>query len=92
MVSEMVTNAVRHGSGAIRVRISRHCGRLHVEVHDHGPGRPVWRQPTDTDESGRGLIAIVGLADLYGGGFGVEEDAHGDGKTVHAWISLADGP
>jgi signal transduction histidine kinase len=83
IISEVVTNAIRHGTGPVRTRISRDGGRLRIEVHDHGPGRPVWREPDLEDETGRGLGLIDGLIEPHGGERGVTEDAVGHGKTVH---------
>src|SRR5487761_1234760 len=54
VVSELVTNAIRHGRGLVRMRISRDTSYLHVEVHDDGSGRPVRRPVTVKDESGHG--------------------------------------
>src|ERR1039458_5037504 len=50
IVSELVTNAVRHAEGPIEVRVSYTCGDLWAEVHDQGTGRPV-RQHATTDRS-----------------------------------------
>ena len=42
IVSELATNALRHGAGPITVRLAyTQDGDLWLEVHDHGPGRPV---------------------------------------------------
>jgi len=38
MVSELVTNAVRHGHGTITLRADLCQDRLRVEVADEGPG------------------------------------------------------
>jgi signal transduction histidine kinase len=89
IVSELVTNAIRHGDGEIQVRMSHACGDLRVEVHDDGAGRPVRRQPTADDESGRGLALVDGLIGLHGGRLGVTDDAAGHGKTVYVVICLA---
>ena len=89
IVSEYVTNALRHGEGPIRVRISFDGGHLRIEVHDDGAGRPVRRPVTAEDESGRGLELVDGLLALQGGQRTVREDDAGAGKTVGAVIRLA---
>jgi anti-sigma regulatory factor (Ser/Thr protein kinase) len=89
IVSEFVTNALRHGEGPIRVRISCNVSHLHIEVHDDGSGRPVRRPVTVKDESGHGLELIDGLLAEEGGRRTVLEDATGAGKTVCAALSLA---
>src|ERR1700722_42783 len=91
ILSELVTNAICHGAGPVTTRIFHDRGHLHMEVHDDGPGRPVWRQASAEDESGRGLALIDGLIKLYSGSLGVEDDADGDGKTVYASVCLAGG-
>jgi|SRR5215467_6239386 len=92
VVSELVTNAIRHGDGEIQFRMSYARGDLRVEVHDGGTGRPVRRQPTAEDESGRGLALLDGLIGLYGGRRGTMNDGRGHGKTVYVVIHLAAGP
>jgi len=91
IISELVTNAILHGEGPVKARISCGSGHLHVQVHDDGPGRPVRRQAKTDDDSGRGLEVIDGLLELYGGSRDVEDDDAGGGKTVHVAICLAGG-
>jgi signal transduction histidine kinase len=81
ILSELVANAISHGTGLVETRISYSSGLLRMEVHDNGPGRPVRR----------GLTVIYGLLDLHGGTLGVEDDADGDGKTVYVSVCLAGG-
>jgi anti-sigma regulatory factor (Ser/Thr protein kinase) len=90
IISELVTNAIRHGTGPIETRISCEGRHLHVEVHDDGPGRPVRRHATAEDESWRGLTVIDGLMQPYGGSLVVVNDETGDGKTVCVSIHLPD--
>jgi anti-sigma regulatory factor (Ser/Thr protein kinase) len=89
IVSEFVTNALRHGEGRIRVRVSFDGVHLRIEVHDDGSGRPVRRPVTVGDENGHGLELIDGLLSEEGGQRTVLEDATGPGKTVCAAIRLA---
>ena len=89
IVSELVTNAVRHGAGQALTRITWDARRLRVEVHDDGPGRPRRRHATVSDECGRGLAVIDGLLEPYGGSLGVEDDTRGEGKTVYVILCLA---
>lgn len=87
IVSELVTNSLRHGHGPVSVRLSYAGGVLRTEVHDHGTGRPVRRNAGSDDEDGRGLALLSELAGLHDGELGVIED-HGDpGKTVY--VNLA---
>jgi anti-sigma regulatory factor (Ser/Thr protein kinase) len=89
IVSEFVTNALRHGEGPIRVRISCDSSHLRIEVHDDGAGRPVRRPVTEEDEFGHGLQIIDGLLAMEGGLRTVLEDDTSSGKTVCAALSLA---
>jgi anti-sigma regulatory factor (Ser/Thr protein kinase) len=89
IVSEYVTNALTHGEGPIKVRISCDGGYLSIEVHDDGPGRPVRRPVTARSESGRGLEVVDGLLALQGGRRTLRDDDAGAGKTVGAVIRVA---
>ncbi|WLW55377.1 ATP-binding protein [Streptomyces sp. YU58] len=80
LASEVLTNAVQHGEGPIRLRLSLTEGELTVEVTDRGPGRPRRRHAGSADESGRGLELLDTLAASWG-----TRPAE-DGKTV--WFTL----
>lgn len=86
VVSELVTNAVRHGDGRVRMRMSVAADQLRVEVHDDGCGRPIRRHAGVADESGRGLELLGDLAVLHDGELGVTDDEPGYGKTV--WFAV----
>jgi anti-sigma regulatory factor (Ser/Thr protein kinase) len=68
VVSELFTNAVRHGTGEVSVRIALDDGVVRVEVADGGGGRPVERvpDPTGRDPGGWGLRLVGQLADEWG--------------------------
>ncbi|MFD9571567.1 ATP-binding protein [Streptomyces sp. NPDC059982] len=91
LLSELVTNAVRH-SGAppgrdIGVRVARYAGVLRVEVADAGD--LVELAPGDAgewDERGRGLRIVAALADRWG----QCPRRHGIGKAV--WAEIGWGP
>jgi len=65
VVTELATNALRHGTGPIGISLCYSGHDLRTEVHDHGTGRPVRRQTTADDEQGRGLELLDGLIDFY---------------------------
>ena len=88
VVTELVTNALRHGAGPIDVSLSVTGNELRTEVHDYGAGRPVRRRTTVDDEQGRGLELLDRLIDLNGGARGVVDDTDGPGKTVYVELSL----
>ncbi|MCX5206728.1 ATP-binding protein [Streptomyces sp. NBC_00237] len=68
VVSELVTNAIRHGKAQhpVELRVSYSADKLHVQVTD-GSSTPARLRPvSDDDESGRGLYLVDGLADDWG--------------------------
>ncbi|MGW1541269.1 SpoIIE family protein phosphatase [Streptomyces sp. NPDC002309] len=65
IVSELVTNAVRHSTGPVGLRLIRHR-TLTCEVHDTGDSTPRRRRPRSTDESGRGLLLVDELSRRWG--------------------------
>jgi anti-sigma regulatory factor (Ser/Thr protein kinase) len=69
-VSELVTNAVRHGhanGGSVELAMDYQPGRLRVEVVDGGNGFvPVPRDPDPTAPGGWGLVVVDQLADRWG--------------------------
>lgn len=84
IVSELTTNALRHGAGPITVRLSyASYSDLWLEVHDQGRGRPVLRKTTADDEQGRGLALLDALMDLHRGIRGIADDPSSPGKSIY---------
>ncbi|MER6538116.1 ATP-binding SpoIIE family protein phosphatase [Streptomyces sp900105755] len=79
LVSEIVTNAVRHASRPISLRLLR-TDVLRCEVGDDVPQLPRLRQAKATDEHGRGLYLVHRLARRWG------TTRLGTGKIV--WFEL----
>ncbi|MFE0631877.1 SpoIIE family protein phosphatase [Streptomyces sp. NPDC058864] len=65
IVSELVTNAVRHASGPINLRLKRHQV-LTCEVSDNDACAPRIRNAATTDENGRGLFLVTQLSRRWG--------------------------
>lgn len=82
LASELITNALRHGSGCITLLVTRERGRIRVDVADESAAEPTPRAATLEDESGRGLLIVKTLAHEWGS----ETLPQGGGKTV--WFSL----
>lgn len=84
LVSELVTNSLRHATGPIEVSLVRPTGTdgvLRVEVSDPLPEFPRERIARPEDESGRGLQLVASAARRWG------TRPVGAGKTV--WFELA---
>jgi anti-sigma regulatory factor (Ser/Thr protein kinase) len=81
IVSELVTNALRHASSPSRVALSATDSCLRIEVADDGPGSAVRRQAVPEDTSGRGLMLVEAMADRWG--------SHHDGHEHVVWCELA---
>ena len=81
LVSELVTNAVRHADGSEPVEVHAHWdGEVRIEVSDHGRGfSPKPRFGRLDEPGGFGLFLVGRLADHWG----VETDG---GTTV--WFVL----
>lgn len=66
VVSELVTNAVRHGHGRITMHLEVAPDRVVVGVQDEGAARPAPRQPDVSEVNGRGLALVAILATEWG--------------------------
>lgn len=83
IVSELVTNAIRHAGGPVVLRLIR--DRVLVcEVADPSNTQPRLRRALSTDEGGRGLFLIAQLSTRWGCRYGAR------GKTI--WTEQALGP
>lgn len=84
VVSELVSNALRHARGAEELRLVRRPGGVTVEVDDIGPGRPVQLPPSHVRGHGRGLAIVAALACRWS--VQMRESGH---KTVRAVLGQA---
>ncbi|MFD9461799.1 SpoIIE family protein phosphatase [Streptomyces sp. NPDC060027] len=65
ILSELVTNAIRYGSGPIGVRVLLDRALI-CEVFDASSTSPHLRYAATTDEGGRGLFLVAQLAERWG--------------------------
>ena len=85
VVSELVTNAIRHAASGWVLAIEQRPDRsVRIRVADSGPGEPQIPSAIATDEatSGRGLALVAELSDAWGW-----HRSSDDGKVV--WADLA---
>ncbi|MFE4173918.1 SpoIIE family protein phosphatase [Streptomyces sp. NPDC056909] len=85
VVSEMVTNAILHGSGPIQLRLIRDRVLI-CEVSDASGSQPRQRQACSTDENGRGLFLLTHLCNRWGSRW------TSGGKIIWAEMDLPDRP
>jgi hypothetical protein len=81
VVTELVTNVVRHAGTPMDIRLTLRVPYLHVTVADGHPGTPRPRDPRPTAEGGRGLLLVRSLSQRWG------FLPVGQGKVV--WATLA---
>lgn len=82
VVTELVSNVIRHARTECVVRIDCRPGVARVEVTDGGAGQVTPRTPELTELTGRGLLIVRSLVDEWG----VSSDHEPPGKTV--WVSF----
>lgn len=82
LISELVSNAVRHGGGYVSLDVRAHDGRVTLGAAD-GSGVLPQRRDADTD-GGRGILLIEALSERWG----VHD--HEGGKRV--WVELRPHP
>jgi serine/threonine-protein kinase RsbW len=68
VLSELVTNALRHGRGDVvcHVAVSADGTHIHAAVTDAGGGMPVLREPDPTRIGGVGLQIVDHVANRWG--------------------------
>ncbi|MGW5616677.1 SpoIIE family protein phosphatase [Streptomyces sp. NPDC003877] len=81
VVSELVTNAIRHAEPPVRLRLI-HDTTLVCEVSDGGSTAPHLRRARSYDEGGRGLLLVAQLTERWG----TRQSA--TGKTIWAEQTL----
>ena len=80
LVSELVTNSVRHGGPPVVVAVDCDGAALQVRVRDGSPALPTPREALVSEENGRGLALVRSLSADWG------VDPEPDGK--HVWFVL----
>ena len=66
LVNELVSNAIKHGEGAINVSLKQEDQSLVLEVSNEGPGFPPDFDPVHSASTGLNLIESIGTWDLAG--------------------------
>lgn len=66
MVSELVTNACKHGQGQIQLIVHSGADGIRAEVHDEGAGAKIASLTTPPARGGWGLRFVDRLSDAWG--------------------------
>ncbi|WP_052391269.1 ATP-binding protein [Streptomyces sp. NRRL B-24484] len=84
VVSELLSNALLHGSSPVELTLLRDGPHARIEVFDTGPGSPAPREPEEAPNApgGRGLHIVDRLSNDWG------VVRHHHGKTVWADVNL----
>ncbi len=82
LISELVTNAVRHAASDVEVSIDLGSGRVRVEVRDQSEQLPTKADLATARDGGWGLNIVECLATRWG------LDPHRGGKTVWCEVSM----
>lgn len=82
IVSELVTNAIRHAQGPVQLRLIRTENRLICAVADGSSTSPHMRRATVGEEGGRGLFLVAQFGERWGARY-----SH-DGKIIWAELPL----
>jgi anti-sigma regulatory factor (Ser/Thr protein kinase) len=82
LTTELISNAVEHGTGAVDLDITVHGGLLRIGVHDDAAQLPVVQDAEDSESSGRGIWLVQSMARDWGS----DPSGAGPGKTV--WFEL----
>ncbi|MEU2898168.1 SpoIIE family protein phosphatase [Streptomyces sp. NPDC001273] len=89
VADEMITNVLMHTEGTAVVTLRVLTGkdrRLRVEVEDSSSALPRRREPGESGVSGRGLLLVEMLTDVWG------VEARGGGKCVWSEFVVGKGP
>jgi anti-sigma regulatory factor (Ser/Thr protein kinase) len=82
VITELVSNVVRHAGTEMEISLTAHPGALRLAVHDRVPTPPQPAATGDTmAETGRGLLVIAALTSDWGA------TPTDDGKVVWAVLS-----
>lgn len=87
VTSELVTNAIRHGSGeSVSLLLACTATSAHLVVNDGSTNRPTLRAACIDAEAGRGLYLVASMADEHNGSWGFSSD------NTFTWCTLANEP
>jgi anti-sigma regulatory factor (Ser/Thr protein kinase) len=85
LVSELVSNAVLHTTGAsepIELVVRSGTTGIHIEVQDHDPSPPVLQDEDPMEEHGAGLRIVDQMSARWGWG-------QVDGNGKHVWCEMS---
>jgi anti-sigma regulatory factor (Ser/Thr protein kinase) len=91
VISELVTNAIRYGTGPIRLRMLHDRDSLICEVADGSSTSPHLRRAATTDEGGRGLFLVAQFSQRWGTRYMARGKVIWTEQSLHGPASDADG-
>ena len=86
LTSELVTNAIMHTAGTVRLFVACSCEHLRVHVHDTSRDWPEPLDPPVEAEEGRGLVLVDSLSADWGW------YRTSEGKAVYFTLAFGTGP
>jgi Histidine kinase-like ATPase domain len=66
VVTELLSNAIDHARGPVRLSVERFAETVHVEVHDATPDAPQLHPPDPARARGRGVHLVAALSLRWG--------------------------
>jgi signal transduction histidine kinase len=89
-LDNLVANALRHGSGVVRVRACADRGKARFEVRDEGSELPAGGHAQARDpRHGHGLRVVAGVAAIHGGSVAPARQMRGGGTLAAISLPVA---
>jgi anti-sigma regulatory factor (Ser/Thr protein kinase) len=83
LTSELLSNAIHHGTGVVELRVEAEGGRLRVAVHDQGDETPVVNHADPASTRGSGMWIVQSIAHDWG------TEANGSEPGTSVWFELS---
>jgi signal transduction histidine kinase len=91
-LDNLVANALRHGTGTVRVRAATTARGVRFEVRDGGPATGPARRNRRDPRHGHGLRVVADVAGSHGGSAAAAAPAPGGGTIAAISLPVSGGP